>query len=171
MKWPADLDPSVADVHAVNELVADVPPEAIWPWLVRATRWRELYSNAWRVRIENGAADLSLGARFSWWTFGVPVRTTVLELVPARRLAWRGEGLGAMGYHAFDLEPTARGTRLLTEETQRGAAVRVLRPMIARGLHHFHQRWLEGLARAAALGHPDAVRCRSRRLRAGASST
>src|SRR5262249_49852268 len=115
--------------------------------------------------------DLSLGARFSWWTFGVPVSTVVLELVPARRLAWRGEGLGSMGYHAFDLEPTARGTHLVTEETQRGAAVRVPRPLITRGLLPFHQRWLEGLARAAALGHPDAVKCRSRRLPAGASST
>jgi hypothetical protein len=157
IRWPAGLTPGEAHVHTVNTLEAAVPPEAIWPWLVRATRWHEHYANCKRLRIDGGAAELSPGARFRWWTFGVPVTTVVEDWAPGERLAWSGTGLGARGYHAWILEPTAGGCRFITEETQRGAAVWLGRPLLRRGLLVQHQRWLEGLARAAALGHPDEV--------------
>ena len=90
-------------------------------------------------------------------TFGAPVTTVVDDLAPGARLAWRGTGLGSRGYHAWILEPTAAGCRLIAEETQRGAVVWLGRPLLRRGLLAQHQRWLEGLARAAALGHQDSV--------------
>lgn len=157
IRWPAGLAPGEAHVHTVNVLAADVPAAAVWPWLVRATRWREHYANCRRLRIDGGAADLSPGARFRWWTFGVPVTTVVDDLVPGERLAWRGTGLGSRGYHAWVLEPAGAGCRLVTEETQRGAVVWLGRPLLRRGLLVQHQRWLAGLVRVAALGHPDEV--------------
>jgi hypothetical protein len=147
--WPEELHPDRAHVFAHNELETRATPEAIWPWLVQATRWPEIYANCRGLRLYDGATELALGTRFTWWTFGVRVETVVDGFEPNRYLAWSGAGLGARGYHAWILEPTARGCRFVTEETQRGPVVRLLSPLLRRGLLHFHQRWLEGLARAA----------------------
>lgn len=157
IRWPDGLAPADAHVHTVNVLEVPLAPAQLWPWLVRATRWPDYYDNARRIRLAGDAAELAPGLAFRWWTFGVPVRTVVDDLVPHARLAWRGAGLGARGYHAWILEPIASGTRVTTEETQRGAAVWLGRPLLRRGLLRWHQRWIEGLAVAASLGHPDHV--------------
>lgn len=156
--WPGDARPEGAAIHAVNVVDAEVTPEAVWPWLIRAARWSEWYDNCRALRFEGEAGpDLRLGSRFTWRTFGVPVRTVVTELVPHERLAWSGRGLGATGYHAWIIERVGKGVRITTEETQRGLVPRLGRPLLRRGLLHWHQRWLEGLVRVARLGPPDNV--------------
>jgi hypothetical protein len=159
-RWPPDLTPDQASLHGINVLESDVTAAAVWPWLIRAARWHEFYPNCWGLEFLDGShigSDLRLGTRFRWWTFGVRVETVVEEFVPNERLAWRGEGLGARGYHAWLLEPAPGGLRLRTEEIQRGVASRLLRPFLLPAMRHYHQRWLEGLARVARLGHPDEV--------------
>lgn len=156
IRWPSGLEPAAAHLHTVNALEVALAPEQIWPWLVRAARWPEHYRNCRRIRIDGGG-DLADGVAFRWWTFGVPVRTVVDDCVPRARLAWRGAGAGAIGYHAWILEPTRDGCRVITEETQRGVVPWLARPLLRRGLLHWHQRWLEGLAHVAGLGHPDTV--------------
>lgn len=159
IRWPDDLRPAAAAVYSRNELATDLPPDRIWPWLVRAERWHEHYSNCRRLRLlDEAGPDLQLGTRFSWWTFGVPVTTVIEELVPGERLAWRGVGAGACGYHAWLLERHAGRTRFVTEEVQRRVAPWLLRFALRPAIHHFHQRWLEGLVRVARLGHPDHVK-------------
>ena len=162
--WPEDVHPERAIIHVHNELETDLPPERIWPWLVHATRWRELYTNCHGLRfLGESGPDLRMGTHFSWWTFGVPVTTIVEEFVPYERLAWRGEGLGARGYHAWSLERRGERTRFVTEETQDGVAPRLLRFALRPALLHFHQRWLEGLVSAAHLGSPEEVKVVSNR--------
>lgn len=155
IRWPAGFEPSSCPVHTVNELTIDAPIEAAWAWLVRAGRWSEWYSNCKRLRFESGSGpDLALATRFTWVTFGVRVDTTVREFEPPQRLAWEGRGLGARGYHAWLLRPTGRGCHVVTEEVQAGLAPSLARVGIRRGLLHYHQRWLEGLARRAEGGPP-----------------
>lgn len=170
-RWPDDLAPAHAALHAINVLDSDVSAEAVWPWLIRATRWHEHYPNCWGLKLLDHAAagsdgtltDLQLGTRFRWWTLGVRVETVVEEFVPCERLAWRGEGLGARGYHAWLLEPIpGGGLRLRTEEVQHGIAPRLLQPLLLPSMQHTHQRWLEGLVRVARLGPPDRVSQRGR---------
>jgi hypothetical protein len=92
--------------------------------------------------------------RFTWTTFNVRVDTTVVECVPSERLAWRGKTVGGTGYHGWVIERTAAGCRVVTEETQRGIVPSLARWYLRRGLLTQHQRWLEGLARAAVAGMP-----------------
>lgn len=159
--WPSDLEPAVASLHVRNELKTELAPERIWPWLVRAQRWPELYAGASHVRTPS--PELAMGTRFTWRTLGVSVTTVVEELVPNERLAWRGTGLlGARGYHAWVLERRGAGTYLVTEETQRGVIPSLFRARLKRTLLDSHQRWLEGLVRAAAFGPPDAAPAISR---------
>ena len=53
--WPPAFAPELADLHAHDELVTDVAPEAIWPWLLRAgllhfhQRWLEGLVHAARL--------------------------------------------------------------------------------------------------------------------------
>jgi len=159
--WPPDLDPAVASFHVRNELQTELAPERIWPWLVRAERWPELYAGASHVRTPS--ATLAMGTRFTWRTLGVSVTTVVEELVPNERLAWRGTGiLGTRAYHVWVLERRGTGAYLVTEETQRGFIPSLFRARLKRTLLDQHQRWLEGLVWAAALGSPDALPAISR---------
>jgi len=155
IRWPADLDPAVASLHVRNELATELAPERIWPWLVHARRWPEFYPDAKRVRAPG--PELAVGVRFTWWTLGIRVTTVIEELVPNERLAWRGTGLGAEGYHAWIFTRRGAGTQLVTEETQRGLVPSVFRSRLERNLLRCHQRWLEGLVRVAGLGHPDSL--------------
>ena len=151
--WPPGHDPAGADVHERNVADSAAGPEAVWAWLVRPDRWSVFYANAWRVRPLGGPCPvLGLGSRFSWITFGAPVTTEVTEFEPPNRLAWTGRGLGAVGHHAWLIEPAGRGCRIVTEETQRGLAVRLAAPGLRPAMRHFHQEWVDAVARIAESG-------------------
>jgi hypothetical protein len=155
VRFPDAARPERSPVYAYNEIDVNAPPERVWAWLVRATRWPEWYANARDVHVEGGA-ELVPGRRFDWITFGVRVHTVVEEHVPGERLSWSGRGLGASAYHGWVIVPRAGGCRVITEETQRGLVASVGRRWLRRGLRRWHQRWLEGLAARAEAGAPDA---------------
>jgi hypothetical protein len=76
---------------------------------------------------------------------GVRVHTTVEELVPYRR---SGRGGGGCAHHGWVIEPVNGGCLVVTEETQQGFVPSLGRFFLRRALLKWHQRWLEGLARA-----------------------
>jgi hypothetical protein len=155
INWPEGFSPQRSNLHVRNVTTSAAPPDAIWAWLVRPDRWRDFYRNAWRVRADAGPwPTLAAGSRFRWVTFGAPVVTTVTECEPPFRLAWTGTGLGSSGHHAWLLEPAAGGTRIVTEETQHGQAVKILAPALRPVMHRAHQAWITGLAGIALTGRP-----------------
>jgi len=154
--WPADIVPAEAAVFGHNEYLMRASPSAVWAWLIRAGAWERWYSNCKRLRFRDGARgpDLSLGVRFTWITFGVPVDCTVTEFEPEYCLAWRGGGAGASGYHGWVIDPTPEGCRVVTEEAQTGLVPRLGAPLLRRLLVRAHQNWLECLADKASAGPP-----------------
>lgn len=98
-----------------------------------------------------------MGSRFSWWTFGLRVVTTIDRFEPNALLAWSGEGLGTRAHHVWTIERVGNKTRFTTAEAQRGPASRLFAPILRRGILRAHQQWLEGFARAAALGMPSDI--------------
>lgn len=154
-RWPAGEGPEGAPVYTWNAIDVGAASERVWAWLVRAPLWPSYYDNASKIAFPNGGGpDLALGTRFTWRTFNVSVDTTVTELVPNERLAWRGKTVGGVGYHGWVIERTPRGCRVVTEETQRGIVPSLGRLFLRRGLLTQHQRWLEGLKRMAEAGAP-----------------
>jgi hypothetical protein len=153
--WPDAHRPAGAAIHEVNTTVARARPEDVWAWLVRPDRWSAYYDNVRDVRPVSGAwPELELGTTFDWVTFRTRVTTTVTECAPHHRLAWTGGGLGSVGHHAWLLTDLGDGrTEIRTEETQRGAASRLLSPVLRRQMRTWHQRWVDGLARVAS-GEP-----------------
>jgi len=149
-RWPAGFEPAACPVFAHDELEAGVTPAAFWARLIHATRWHEDYANCKRLVIHGGGEHLQLGTRFTWTTFRARVTTTVDGFEPERYLGWSGGVPGMRAHHVWLIEPTPRGCRVVTEETDTGAIMRVVAPLVRRGLEREHPRWLAGLARAAA---------------------
>ncbi len=151
VRWPAGHEPDGAAIHAVNTGISTAPPEVVWGWLIRPDRWSEYYSNARKMRHQDGAwPAIELGSVFDWVTFGTRVKTVVTEFEPHRRLAWTGSGLGAIGHHAWVLDATeSGGTRILTEETQRGKLISLVRRFHEPRMLEAHQLWVDSLANIA----------------------
>lgn len=154
-QWPDQYRPQVSPVYAYNELTSSAPADIVWAWLIRAPLWPTWYVNSRNVCIESSnKLDLALGSTFSWTTFNVPVRTTVVEFEPLKYLVWSGSQFGSSGYHSWTIKSQGTGCHIITEETQQGLIPSIFRIFLRRGLLHYHQLWLEGLDKMARSGLP-----------------
>lgn len=150
-RWPDEARPEVSPVYSRRAVEVAAPGATVFAWLTHAQRWPEWYSQCGGVRILAGPGPvLGLGSHFRWSVLGVSVVTTVEEHDSPHRLAWSGTGLGAAAYHSWDVEPTATGCRVITEETQRGALPSLLRVVLRPLLSFTQERWLADLAKVAS---------------------
>ena len=155
ISWPEKYHPDRTSVHVRNGLHIAAPAKSVWAWLVQAPKWPDWYSNSHNVCLQAEPSDqLGLGTRFTWRTFGVSIRSTVLEFVPHERLAWDALGTGVDAYHAWLITPAPGGCHVLTEETQYGWAASLGNRIFPNRMSHFHQIWLERLAVMAQTGSP-----------------
>jgi len=157
IRWPEKHDPKVTSVHVRNELDMPVPPEAVWPWLVRAQLWPTWYPNSENVVIEGGGLDLKPGSKFRWKTFGVPLDSVVEEFVPLERLAWSARAMGVDAYHAWLIERRPAGCHVLTEETQNGLLASISNAVRPNNMSKLHQVWLENLLAKSKAGRPSGL--------------
>lgn len=150
VQWPEEARPERSPIYGRSEIHVAAPPAEVFGWLVRAERWPEWFGDCTYVAIEAGPRPgLGVGTRFRWTVMRVPVVTTVEVCEPPTVLAWSGSGLGARAYHAWIIEPTADGCRVITEETQRGVIPSLLRFLLRPLLLYSQRRWLADLARVA----------------------
>jgi Polyketide cyclase / dehydrase and lipid transport len=155
IRWPAEHRPEVSRFLAVNELQMEAAPDDAFAWLCRPDLWPSFYGNARLVRHLDGPwPRVELGSRFRWLTFGTFITSEIVEYDPAERLAWSAAGIGSRGHHAWVLRRQEGGTFVHTEETQRGWGIAIVKPALRPLMVRQHQRWLEGLAGAAAQGPP-----------------
>jgi hypothetical protein len=146
--WPPADRPRGAPVFVHNERVVPGPPRRAWEALVAAGAWASFYGNAHFLRVEGDAGGrLGPGAVFRWVTFGLPITCTVTAYDEAAgRLGWSWRGPGARGHHLWSLTPTPEGTRVVTQETQRGLLPGLAAPLLRRVMHAGHAQWLRGIA-------------------------
>jgi Polyketide cyclase / dehydrase and lipid transport len=155
IRWPEEFAPANTPVFVSNQLEMNVPPAAVWEWLIRADLWPEWYPNSKNVKyLEPSKGPLRMGTTFRWTTFGVMIVSQVTEFAPCERIAWNARGTGVDAYHAWLVEKTDRGCRVLTEETQNGWAARLGKMLMPSRMGKYHQIWLEGLEQQARGGVP-----------------
>jgi len=155
VKWPDYYQPARCPVHVRNELDMAASPAQVWAWLARADLWPSWYVNAARVTFREGPhPELKIGTSFRWKTFGVRIHSKVLECVAGERMAWDAKSLGVDAYHAWVLQPSEKGCRVLTEETQHGWLAWLSNLLMPKRMQHFHQIWLEALEKKAREGFP-----------------
>jgi len=157
LSWPQEHRPEVSVFLAVNELQIPAEHEVVWAWLCRPDLWPSYYANARMIKHLGGPwPEIELGSRWRWLTFGALITSELVEYEPGRRLAWSAQGLGSKGHHGWVLSPRDGGTFVHTEETQKGWGIRLVKPVLRPLMLRFHQRWLEGLAKASSEGAPPA---------------
>jgi len=153
--WPRGYEPENCPVHVRNELAMTSAQEIAWAWIIRAQLWPTWYPNSAKIQFLSGQPpDLALGTRFRWKTFGVTIKSTVLEFVPYERIAWDAHGTGLEAYHAWLIQKTDQDCKVLMEETQRGWLARLGKALRPNRMKQLHQVWLERLRGQAQNGLP-----------------
>jgi hypothetical protein len=97
--------------------------------------------------------------------FGTTIVSRVEEFLPRERIAWNAVGMGVDAYHAWLIEKTEEGCRVLTEETQNGWLARLGNLLMPSRMGRYHQMWLERLEQQARRGLPAAVPSHSHAIR------
>jgi uncharacterized protein YndB with AHSA1/START domain len=152
--WPQGLEPRNADVFVHNEGWIDAPPENVWANLIDAAQWPSWYSNSTDVRIEGGQSKLAKGVSFNWKTFGFSIRSTVDVFEPDREIGWGVDSPEFAVHHAWVLVPERGGTRVITEETQKGADAIKFRLEQPNAMYDGHDWWMSALkARSERMAH------------------
>jgi len=152
--WPQGLEPRNVDVFVHNEGWIDAPPEIVWANLIDATKWPSWYANSADVRIEGGQSKLAKGVSFDWKTFGFSIRSTVDVFEPDREIGWGVDSPEFAVHHAWVLVPERGGTRVITEETQKGADAIKFRLEQPNAMYDGHDWWMSALkARSERMAH------------------
>ena len=143
--WPQGLEPRNVDVFVHNEGWIDAPPEVVWANLIDATQWPNWYSNSADVRIDGGQPRLAQGVAFDWKTFGFSIRSTVDVFEPGREIGWSVDNPALRVHHAWVLVPERGGTRVITEEAQKGANAIKFRLEQPNAMYDGHDWWMSAL--------------------------
>ena len=154
VKWPADQDPKVSAIYALNDIDIKAPAEVVWKLLIDAQNWVSYFPPEDQVEILSGEAELALGTKWSRVTVGALMHLKVTEFEPYHRLAWKttvdGDESGSTAYHGWVITPNQEGVHVLTEETQQGEwFLDILGHKHPGGLYAYHQEWVERLQVAA----------------------
>lgn len=152
--YPAEFDPRISSIYALNEIDVKAPPEVVWKLLVDAENWSSYFPPEDQVKLPDGEKELRLGTRYTRVTIGFKMYPVVTEFVPNRRLSWSttvdGDDTGSTAFHGWVITATEDGCHVLSEETQQGPwFLQKLGHEHPGGLYSYHQDWVEGLKRAA----------------------
>jgi uncharacterized protein YndB with AHSA1/START domain len=143
--WPSGLEPRNVDVFVHNEGWINAPADVVWANLIDATQWPSWYSNAVDVRIAGDHPKLAQGVSFKWTTFGFPIESAVDAFEPDREIGWTVNTPDFRVHHAWVLLPERGGTRVITEETQKGAGAVKFRLEQPNAMYDGHDWWLSAL--------------------------
>jgi uncharacterized protein YndB with AHSA1/START domain len=153
--WPQGLEPRNVDVFVHNEGWIDAPPTIVWANLIDAMQWPSWYSNSADVRIEGGQSKLAKGVSFTWRTFGFSIRSMVDVFEPNQEIGWGVDSPGFAVHHAWVLIPERGGTRVITEESQKGPDAVKFRLEQPNAMYDGHDWWMSALkARSERMSRP-----------------
>ncbi len=148
--WPREHEPSSALVFAQNTIDVAASAQTAWSLLINCVRWPRWYKHCTDVSILRGGPSLSAGSQFRFKTLGFYFEPEIVTFEPDRLLVWSAKGpAGTSGAHAWFIEPTRGGCRVITEESQRGALLYVMRARTRRELLTMHAEWLRSLKELA----------------------
>ena len=148
--WPAGHAPSSAVVFAHNTVEIAAAPQKVWALLTDCVAWPRWYRHCSNVSILKGGPRLQRGSKFRFRTLRTDFEPEVTTAQPARLLIWTANGpAGTSGAHAWLIEPTPRGCRVVTEEAQKGLLLHVVGRRLQAELLTNHEDWVQSLKRLA----------------------
>jgi hypothetical protein len=148
--WPPENTPALSGVFAQNNIEIKATPERVWSLLIDCVKWPEWYKHCANVSIIRGGPLLGAKSKFRFKTLNLYFEPEIETFEPSRMLVWLAKGpLGGSGAHAWYIEPTPSGCRVITEEAQRGILSVLLGWHTRRVLLTSHQEWLRALKELA----------------------
>ncbi|MCG6495541.1 SRPBCC family protein [Kitasatospora sp. A2-31] len=138
-------------VHTIDETAPAVvrltttihaPLAAVWSLHTDIDSWAAWLPDVDRAHLEG---PLTPGASFRWQTHGLDITSTVLELVPGRRIVWGGPADGIDGIHVWTFEETDGAVTVRTEESWAGAPVEAQPAELEAALRASLEAWLDHL--------------------------
>jgi uncharacterized protein YndB with AHSA1/START domain len=136
------------DAPVVVEKTVEIgaPPEIVWDVLTDVEHWPD-----WNSGVKSATLDgaFAAGSRFRWKSGPSRIRSTVEAAERPRLAGWSGKALGARAVHVWQLEPTAGGTRVTTEESMSGPVPRLFAGSMKRMLEKSLDAWLAEMSGAA----------------------
>ncbi len=151
--WPPLHAPANSLVFAQNVIDIAAAPGAVWAVLVDAVRWPAWYKHCSDVSILRDGPVLTATSKFRFRTLGFFFEPEIVTFEPDRILVWAAKGpAGTSGAHAWYIEPTPGGCRVVTEETQRGFLLLLVGPITRGRILKAHDDWLRGLKAQAEAG-------------------
>ena len=148
--WPAGHSPASATVFAHNAVEIASSPQKVWSLLIDCVTWPRWYKHCSDVSVLRGGPTLQAGAKFRFKTLRYYFEPEVVTCDPCRMLVWSAAGPAATsGSHAWYIEPTAAGCKVITEEAQKGLLLLFLRSRIRAELLASHEDWVQSLKKLA----------------------
>jgi hypothetical protein len=152
--WPPNHSPSSALVFAQNTIEIAASPDVVWSLLIDCVKWPSWYKHCADVSFLRGGPLLSANAKFRFKTLRFYFEPNIETFEPSRMLVWSAKGPArSSGAHAWYIEPTPGGCRVITEEAQRGLLPFFLRSYTRGVLLTSHQEWLRALKELAEAGN------------------
>ena len=135
-----------APVITRDEILIDAPIETAWEIQTNVAEWP-----SWQPELDSAHAEgpLEVGSVFRWETAGLDVTSTVEEIDPPRRIAWRGAAPGLDSVHIWSFEPWNEGVLVRTEGSWEGDPVTANVETMQGALDGSLRGWLENLKGAA----------------------
>jgi hypothetical protein len=153
--WPKASAPAKSLVFAQNTIEIAAEPDLVWRLLLDCIRWPSWYRHCADVSILRGGPVLDANAKFRFKTIGFYFEPEITAFQPSRMLVWYAKGpAGTRGAHAWYIEPTPGGCRVITEEAQQGLLLHLVRRRTRRTLLESHQDWLQSLKALAEAERP-----------------
>ncbi len=148
INWPADYKPGRSKFYVHNEIEINAKPDVVWAYLIDALQWQSWYKGAKNVSFIN-PADTVLNARsvFRWQTMGLKFESAVRQFEPNRLLAWESKKKSIRGFHVWLIVPTAKGCKVITDESQNGWLTFFEKTFQGKKLKKLHDSWLTELKR------------------------
>ncbi len=148
--WPPGHSPEAAHIFARNAIEMESTPDRVWALLTDCLEWPRWYRLCSDVSLLRGGPRLDVGAKFRFKTLGFHFEPEVTTFSPPRMLIWSAKGpAGTRGAHAWHIEPTPGGCRVVTEEFQTGFVLRLRRRALRKRLLASHEEWLRSLKELA----------------------
>ena len=148
--WPPEHSPSSSIVFAQNTIEIAATPDMVWSLLIDCVKWPLWYKLCSDVSVLRGGPLLSANSKFRFRTLRLYFEPEIETFEPSRMLVWSSKGpAGTSDAHAWYIEPTLDGCRVITEEAQRGLLLFFLRSHTRGVLLTSHQEWLRSLKELA----------------------
>jgi hypothetical protein len=150
--WPAGHSPASALVFAQNTVEISASPHQVWSLLIDCVDWPRWYKHCSDVSILRGGPLLDANAKFRFKTLGFYFEPEIETFEPYRMLVWSAKGpAGTSGSHAWYIDPTPGGCRVITEESQKGLLLLLRRSQMRTRLLASHEEWVRSLKEIAEM--------------------